>query len=435
VESAFSSIDPVPLATASLAQAHKAILKDGSSVVLKVLKPGILDQLHADLGILLELAGLLERHFADLGFSPVDVSKEFAEEVEREIDYISEANATEKLRRYFLDDREISFPKVYRELSTAKVLTLEFVDGLPLADGGAAAISKEARNIAVKAIVRAVFRQCLEFGFFHADPHPGNIFVLKNGTVCFIDCGMIGQVDSITAGQVAKLCHVVVKGDVDACVDALLGLTDSDPRIGRNRSLRTDVSKLVAQFHGGTLETLHVGVILVDFFELLRKHDIRCPSDLVFLIKALSTVESVAEELDPGFDVIGYSQPFLEKVIKRQYGVKAILGRAENALVDYAELAERLPQNINNLLDRFISERFAIHLEHKGLTALTHSIRHMGSYLSQSLIASSVLVGSAILVLADKVGGESGTPTFVGTIGFSFSFFYILILIVGSWRK
>jgi len=431
----FTSIDPNPIGAASLAQTHRAKLVTGESVVLKILRPGIRSQLDTDISILREIARLSESRFANLGFSPMEVCAEFTAELERETDYLREASSTERLAALFLSDNGIKFPRVYRHACTGSVLTLEEIDGILISHCTPLMLDKTIRRNVVENATRAVFRQCLEFGFFHADPHPGNIFILGDGAICFVDCGMTGHLEERTSQDIARLCNAIVNSDLDEIIDVIRSLTSADPALMRSRSFRNDLWQLVSQFQQGTLESLNVGSLLSEFFSLLRRYHIRCPSDLVYLIKALTTIESVAASIDPSFDLITYVQPYLERLIRRRYSAKALANRARRATAGYLELLEDLPSNLKNLVEQLLNDRFQVHLEHRGLHDLTDTLIGVGKKLSSAVTLAALLVGSSILILADALKGTGPTiASAVGAVGYAISSAAALSSMIAFWR-
>ncbi|MED5506362.1 MAG: AarF/UbiB family protein, partial [Planctomycetota bacterium] len=229
VDDIFASIEEKPIAAASMAQAHRATLASGEQVVLKILRPGIEETLLADMEILRFIASVVDDYFENMGFEPVEVADEFARELKREIDLLQEGRSTENLKNAFSDDPEIDFPKVYWEATTKRVLCIEEVHGTLLARADLDSMAAETRRKVVENGSRAVFKMTLEMGFFHADPHPGNIFVKDDGAIVFIDCGMVGHVDLETRMHIAELVYGVTKNDADEVMHCALALADMDP--------------------------------------------------------------------------------------------------------------------------------------------------------------------------------------------------------------
>ncbi len=414
----FRAIDPKPLAAASMAQVHCATMANGDAVVLKVLKPGIHEILQADMDVLHEIARFTEKHFSNMGYSPTEVVHEFSRELQREVNFEHEGRSTDRLRQYFAEDPNISFPKVYWEATTSSVLTLERVNGVLLSKLDLENTPVEEKRELVKHGADAVFRMCLEFGFFPADPHPANIFALPGGKVCFIDCGMTGRVDKRTTLQLAELVEAVIKGNLDSTIRVAINMTDADPSLRYNRSFRTDAWDFIANFEHASIEDLDMPALLDQFFELLRRHHVRCPGDLVFLIKALTTIQGVGREIDPHFHVVGYIRPHVERLVRSRYGWSATRRRLMRAGRSYAEFIEDLPEDLRSLLTQFRRREFAFSLEHKGLDRLNDNIEHASRNIAMALLCAGLIVASSIIVLAASGQVHAAVFSGLGLIGF-----------------
>ncbi len=426
VDKIFRKIDPAPLAAASIAQVHRAELHDGTKVVLKILRPDVESIIESDLQILAWLAEFAEERFADLGYSPVKVVEQFSDELKREIDMRQEGRATDRLRRAFEENENVSFPRVYWQASTQHVLALEEIHGTSLSKVKKQELSPETRRNIVKYGTDAVFRQCFEIGFFHADPHPGNLFLLEDGTLCFIDCGMTGHIDPRTAGQLSDLIRAVVDQDLDQVVRIVIALADADPSISDDRSFRADAWEFIARFDDVSLKNLHMGNLLQDFFDRLRKHKIRCPSDIVFLIKAITTIEGVGEWLDPEFDVVEHVNPYLNSLVRDRYGFTALRKRVQNSLIGYSQFLEELPDQARSMLLNLRKNRVTVNLEHRGLENLRNTIDHASDTIAHSVFVGSLILGSAVLLLADSVAGERGLMSIFAAFGFAIAIFMIV---------
>ena len=431
----FAYIDPERLASASMAQVHRATLIDGTKVVVKVLRPGIHDEIRTDLDILSGLAEFAERHFEEMGYSATEVVQEFSRELEREVDLSHEGRSTDRLREYFKNDPKISFTKIYWAATTKNILTMDEVDGTQLSKVNPEDLSLELREQLAANGTDAIVRQCLEFGFFHADPHPGNIFIRDDGSICFIDCGMTGHIDESTAEELANLIIGVDSADLEKVLGVIRNLTQSDPQIFTERRLRSETWDLISRFQQSSFEKLHFGEVLRDFFDLMGRNNIRLPSDIVFLTKAITTIEGVGAWLAPEFDVVGRMQPYVKQLVERRYGYKGIKKRTERTLLQYAELAEELPGEIQGFLAQLRGNHFSVNLEHKRLDRLTNTLEHASANISISLVILGLFTAAAILVLAGSVAPQGGQVfQTLGTVGIIAGLVGILILMVRFFR-
>jgi ubiquinone biosynthesis protein len=410
----FSSIEEDPLAAASIAQVHKATLIDGTRVVIKVLRPGARALIEEDMDLVEMLAQLLQQYFSDLGYSPTAVAKEFSRELHKEINFIIEGQSTDRLRRYFEDDANISFPIIHWPATTRNVLTMQEIRGRLLSSVKPEDLSPKERRSIVANGTDAVFKQCLRFGFFHADPHPGNIFLLPESKLCFIDCGMTGRLDRKTTDQLINLVAATIKGDVDRLCRVVLELTSVDPAVIESREFRLELRHLSGQFQNTDLEHLNITGLLSDFFAMLQRFHIQCPSDLMLLTKALTTIEGVAEQFDPSFDVLAHVEPQIQEIVTRRYSMGAIRSRIGKTLVNSLELLEDLPEEMQRFLDHAKHSRFTLNLELKRIEHLSETMDTSSRIMGIAMIIAALIVGSSILILADSMSDKSG---FIGTLG------------------
>jgi ubiquinone biosynthesis protein len=413
----FSSIEEAPLAAASMAQVHRATLTDGSDVVLKVLRPGNRKLVEDDMALLEWLAQFVEDYFSNLGYSPVAVAAEFSREITKEMNFLQEAQATDKLRRYFEHDPNISFPKVYRDASTRNVLTLEEIKGRPLSSVDPKSLLPEERRRIVANGTDAVFKQCLRYGFFHADPHPGNIFLLPEQKLCFIDCGMTGHLDKKTAEQLIDLVAAISEGNIDRLCRVVVELTDVDPAVTDRRDFRSDAQSMASTFQDADLKQLDISRLLSDFFAMLQRYQIICPSDLILLTKALTTIEGVAEHFDPTFNVLAHVEPQIREVVTKRYGFTALRDRMQKSMNDYVELIENLPLDILRIMDQVRNNRLTLNLEMKRIEHLADKMDLSSRLMGISMIISALIVGSSILILADSLSKKPGFLGILGIIG------------------
>ena len=428
----FQSVDPDPIAAASMAQAHRATLANGDAVVLKILRPGIRDMIAGDMDALRFLAKLAEEHLPSMGFDPVPTVEEFARELSRETDLTNEGRATERLARMFEDDERISFPTVFWDATTKDVLCESVAPGDLLADVQPEALSSEVRRAIVTNGSRAVFHQTLEVGFFHADPHPGNIFYQPDGSLTFIDCGMTGFVDEATRLRLAEIVYGVVKNDPDMVMRAALLVADADPDSIDLRAARSDVQQLVGRFVGVPLERIDLGGVLDEFFQTLRRHDLRCPPDIVLLIKAMGTIEGVATKIDPTFDLVGFTQPYIEKLLKSRFSPKAVARRVREVSMELVNLAETAPGEISSLFRRLRKNRFRVQLDLVAIEDLVGGLEDASERLSYAVLIAALVVASSVLVLASRGGGIA---FHLGVAGFVVSATLAFVLLASGWLR
>ncbi|MCC5874844.1 MAG: AarF/ABC1/UbiB kinase family protein [Candidatus Sumerlaeia bacterium] len=433
VDEVFAFIDEEPIAAASIAQAHRARLVDGTEVIIKVLRPGIEELVVTDLEVLEDIAEFTERHFASIGFSPSNVVKEFSRQINRETDLFHEARATERLHEEFKDTPGIHFTPIYWEATTRRVLAMREVKGQLLSRLKPGDLDPAVARQVVKNGTTAVFRMCLEIGFFHADPHPGNIFALEDGSICFIDCGMVGHVEVKTREDLLELVSSVLSRDLDRVLRSVIALSDAESGMERDRAFRADAWEIVSRFHVGNLERLDIAELLESFFTLLRDHKITCPSDLVFLIKALTTIQGVGELLDPEFDFVTHLQPRMRNLMRRQYGPGAIRKRLMRSLMGYIEVVEKLPIELRSLTGALHSRNFSVGLDIKGLEELRHILEKSAKIISIALILAAMIIGTSI---------HSRSPDIWGTLFGVFGLMTLAIaalfcgwLVLGLFRK
>ena len=417
LELLFETIEEKPLAAASMAQVHRARLITGERIVIKVLRPGNRLRIEEDVSLLEGLAQIVEQYFTDLGYSPIEVAKEFSRELLKEANLIQEGQSTERLKRYFEDGPEVQFPRVHWNATTRNVLALEEIDGKPLSAINYNDLSPELRRKIVANATKAVFKQCLKYGFFHADPHPGNIFLLEDETLCFIDCGTTGHLDKKTAEQLVDLVAGVIKGNIERICRVVIELTDVDPVVTERRDFQAELQHLINQVQETPLENIDIATLLSDFFAMLQRYKIRCPSDLLLLVKALTTIEGVAAEIDPSFDVLAHVEPEIEEVVTNRYGISAIRKRMQKTMVNYLLLLEDIPNDVQRFLDHARHHRFTLNLELMRIEHLAAKIDLSSRMMGMAMIIAALIVGSSILLLADRLSAEQGFLGILGIVG------------------
>ncbi len=426
----FTSIEETPLAAASMAQVHRATLRSGEQVVIKVLRPGSRQLVEEDMALLETLSQVVEQYFSNLGYSPVAVVKEFSRELAKEINLIYEGHSTDRLRRYFENDPNIHFPKVYWTATTRNILTLEEIQGRLLSTISPDGLTPQERRAIVAKGTDAVFKQCLRFGFFHADPHPGNIFLLTDGSICFIDCGMTGQLDRKTTEQLIDLVAGVIQGDIEKLCRVVIELTDTDPAKTDRRDFRADLQHLISHFQNADLQHIDISTLLTEFFAMLQSYHLQCPSDLLLLTKALTTIEGVAAHFDPTFDVLSHVEPQIQEIVINRYGIHAIKDRLEKAATGYFQLFEDIPKDVQRFLDHVRHRRFTLNLEMRRIEHMADKIELASRVMGIAMIIAALIVGSSILILADQLADQQGLLGNMGLFGLALAGVYAVGFVI-----
>lgn len=429
----FREIEPEPIAAGTIAQAHGATLADGRRVVLKVLRPGIHERIEGDLHALGVLARYAEDHFSSLGFSPTGVLREFSRQLRRELDLRIEARSTARLAQMFEDDPGIAFAEVFFEQSTREVLCVERIDAAVLSRLELSTLAPDARRAVVENGARAVMRMCLAEGFFHADPHPGNIMVRDDGRIVFIDCGMCATVTEETRTLIADLVVAVVDRKPAAVLAAALQIGHVDvARIDR-RALEIETTELVDAFVGVPLEQVDLAAVMQQFFDMLRRTGIECPPDLVLLVKAMATIQSVGASVDPDFVLVPYARPHLEKLVASRFTTGALKDRLVSSMLGYARTIERLPADVADIVQRIRENRIGLNLALDGLDDFTETVGQASANVAYALLLSALLLSSSVLVLASD-GGLNRILYWLGTAGSFVSFTLAFALLVRNFR-
>ncbi len=425
-KSMFASIEETPIGDGSMAQVHRATTKDGKHIVLKILRPNIEKIVRSDLQVLEGVASILNKHGAKLGFNPKEVIDTFAEALENELDLRHEADSTKMLKSMTADDAA-TFPNVFTGLSTKRILAIEEVHGVELTKWKKENYTQEQRDKIVANGAHAVVKQTLEVGFFHADPHPGNIFILKKEKLCFIDCGMTGRVEESMRQDLAMLLYGVSEDNLDTVTKAFLRLGDISVDDIDERMLRKDLQDFIERFTEGPLGDVDMGSMLTAFLEGLRKFNVKCPGDLILMIKALITIEGVGKELSPNFNLVDSAKPTIAKLVKSQFCFGAIKTRSEASALLWAQLAERLPDDATRMLDRIRRNKVRLNIDVESVEHMSEAIDRSSKNVSWALIISALIVGSSIMVLANR-SDSMDLRAALGLIG------YLFAGTLGVWR-
>ncbi|HDZ23582.1 MAG TPA: AarF/ABC1/UbiB kinase family protein [Desulfobacteraceae bacterium] len=400
IDEVFEYFDKVPMASASIGQVHRARLTDGEEVVVKIQRPDIRKTVEVDLEIILHLASLMERHLKEMEIHrPTLIVEEFAGSLEKELDYLVEASQQELFAAQFLNDSNVYVPKIYRETSTSRILTMEYISGIKASE---IALLEEAgldrREIARRGF-DLIMKQIFVHGFFHADPHPGNIFILPDNVICYLDFGMMGRLMRESREKFADLIMSIVRRDERKAADALLSLTISDKEPNRSL-LERDVAAFIAQHFYRPLNELDLGKLLQQLLEMAARHRLRIPADLFLMFKALSTVEGLGKVLDPDFDAMEQAAPFVKRVQLERLHPKRMAGDMVDSGAELIHLLTEIPGEVREILKQAREGKIKIEFEHRGLEPMLSTHDRISNRLAFSIVLASLIIGSSLIVLS-----------------------------------
>jgi ubiquinone biosynthesis protein len=433
-EALFESFDQEPIASASIGQVHKAVLPDGEEIAVKIQRPGIQKTIEVDLEIMLHLATLMERHIEELAIQrPVKIVEEFARTLEREIDYKTEATNMERFARNFLDDPAVYTPKVYHDLTTERVLTMEFVEGIKVSeteDIDAAGLDR--KQITSRGAV-FFLKQIFDYGFFHADPHPGNIFVLPNNVICLLDYGMVGTVDKYTREDFVELVDSVVRQDESRATQMLLKLTrsDEDPDA---RLLEREVGDFMGRHLYKPLKDIEIGKLLQHLLDLASRHRLMIPADLFLMMKGLSQIEGVGLQLDPEFDMVSHTAPFIERVKIARFAPQRISDDLLRIATELVQFIQKFPRDMLDITRLIRQQKLSLKFENQSLETMLGTYDQISNRISFSIIIAALIVGSALIVISETPPLFYGI-SLIGIIGFLAAALMGIWLLVAIIRK
>ena len=422
----FDSFDEEPLASASIGQVHRARLLDGEAVAVKVQRPGIRRIIEVDLEIMLHLATLMERNIEEMALHrPVRIIQEFAKTLEKEIDYTIEATSMERVARQFLDDPAIYIPMVFRDTTTSRVLTMEFVDGVKISELERLEAAGLDRKMITERGANFYLRQIFDHGFFHADPHPGNIFALPGNVICLLDFGMMGIVDRQTREDFVDLVDAVVHRDESRTSRVILRLTDWDDEPDR-QALDRDVSDFLGRHLYKPLKDIKIGKLLQDLLEVASRHQLRIPPDIFLMMKALATVEGVAVMLDPDFDMISTAAPFIERVKLARYEPQRLTGDVLRVAGELLHFVHQFPKDVLEITRLLRQRKLSVRVEQKDLANVLATHDQISNRIAFSIIIAALIIGSSLIII-------SGIPPLFHGISLIGIIFFFAAAVMGIW--
>ncbi len=422
IHAVFPYFEEDPIASASIGQVHIAKLKNGKKVVVKVQKPNVEKIIEYDISILYDVANLIEGYMPEARqFGPKLLVSEFAKTIRREQNYRREARNATRFRQNFRGVDILYVPEVEWKYNSRKVLVLEYIEGKRFNDFLDSKPTVASKKMIAKRINNIYMKMILEDGFFHADPHPGNIIIRKDNVVSLVDFGMVGYIDHELRSQIVNLLYALAREDTEKTIASFIdiGVLSDDTNI---RYFRSDFHEVLHEYYNTELKEVHVSEMFHDILEVVRTHKVRLPHNFLYLLKVIGEIESLCQKLDPEFNLTKNMGPFLRKLLKEQADPKYLVKNIHEGLMSFNDFIWKTPKRFNNIFDKLEHGKLKLEFEHKGLEQTNRHLENASNKITFSVIIAAIIMGSSLLIHGDGV-----IMSFIGIMG------YLLAAFLGFW--
>jgi ubiquinone biosynthesis protein len=399
VDEAFASFDENPAAAGSIAQVHRGIMTDGRAVAVKIRRPNVEAAIEADVILLETLAAWWEEQQPDARrYQPVEVMRQLRKSLAREVDFTAEARAQQRFADSFRASEAIVVPRVHAAFTRPSLLVMDWIEGVAASDMQAVDAAGLDRNLLAERGADAVLKMVLVDGFFHADPHPGNVIFLAGNRVALVDFGMVGWISVKRRDELVDLLAAVAERDPDAMRNVLLGWADGH-RVNAER-FAEDLGRLLHLYEHAALREIHLGTLLSEIAGVMREHHLVLPADLALLFKALITLEGLGTRLVPRFRLVEYVTPWVRRLVAERWDPRVVAGRFSGAVREAGRALRAAPRLIEALSRRLGDDGVAIRLEMREIDNFSHHVERSVNRLVIGIVTAALIVGSAILMSA-----------------------------------
>ena len=432
----FRDLETRAQGSASIAQVHRAKLQDGTPVVLKIRRPGVRAKLDADLRILRQVAELIESEIPEARrYQPVEIAKQFTQALEREADFATETRNIERFAKNFAGDPNVVIPRIYPEYTSDVLLVQEHVDGIPATDPAAVDAAGLDRKALAAVGVDAFLKMILIDGFFHADPHPGNVFYLPGNRMVIIDFGMVGRLSPQRRAQVIDLLGGLARMAEEPMIDVLLDWA-GDAYVDEAK-LAADVNEMVFDYEGVPLKDIRAGHAIRQFAAIVREHSIVLPSDLSLMFKTLITLEGLGRQYDPDFHITDHLTPLVRSALAERYKPNELVRRGRSALTEFMNVVGGVPRDLARFLREARRGKTRIDLDLKRLDSFGRQLDNTLDRVTVGIMTASLVIGSAIVMTVQDGPVFLGVPVLpaLGLFGYLLAFLNSVWIVYGIWRS
>jgi ubiquinone biosynthesis protein len=433
IDEVFLSIEREPLAAASLAQVHRAVLKDGTRVILKIRRPGIRRIIEADLRLLNRVAEVFESDVPELRrYHPREIFRQFSQSLRAELDFAAEARNAERVADNLLGNQDIKIASIHWEWTGERLNVQEYIQGIPGRDLVSLDQAGLDRKLLAERGAKAVLKMIMEDGFFHADPHPGNVFYLPDNRLAFIDFGMVGRLTEERREQVIVFLYGMVNRMPLKVVEILedwSGVIKTD-----EQALAIEIDAFVDQYSTRPLKDLSLQMMIGDLLAILRDHNLTLPPDLALLVKAYVTLDGFGRHLDPDFNTLVFAAPYLQQLMSDRYRPEMIAKRGWRNLVGIVDLLSAFPKEMHQLLRASRKGALQVDFNVKGIGPYVDKIDVAISRLTMGIVTSALIIGTSIIMTVKSESAVFSLPV-LGFLGYVFAFLGGLWLLFSIWRS
>jgi ubiquinone biosynthesis protein len=402
VDQLFAYFETDAFASASMAQVHRATLHTGEKVAIKVQRPGIKQTILEDIRVMYSLADIFEKRIPSLkSFDPHGLVRSFEESILKELDFIHESVNIQRFTNNIvadLSDKTTHSPKVYRTFTTPRVLVLEFISGIKISDVGQMEAKGYDRKVIARRLALTYIKQVFDYGFFHADPHPGNILVTPGQHICFLDFGMMGVILDRDIEMFGNLFLAVKAKDVKRVIRVLQNMSENSA-IKDMRALEYAINDFVQSYGVNSIHENEMSSVLMQLKDVIVEHGLKVPPHFFLLARSMVTIEGVIHHLDPSLDLLNLARPYLVKSISRKLDPIKMIKKVLSGIYDFGAYMEDFPQDFKNAIKKINSGKIKVDLTHHGVDPMVHTINRVTRQLVMSLLICSLIIGSTLLMI------------------------------------
>ncbi len=435
IEEIYQSFNPGQIAAASIGQVYRATLSGGEEVAVKVMRPGVEEVIETDLAILTSLARFAEKHIKESKFfNPVGFVDEFSRVIRHEIDYAHEAKNADRFYVNFAGSATVKIPKMYWKYTTKHVLTQEYSEGIKISDiAQIEALGLDRKKLSID-LANAYLKMVFEDGFYHADPHPGNILASREGIVIFLDFGMAGHIDPVLHENLANLMIAIRRNDIDFLIDALAEIGLISDAGSESPMLKIKLEELLNKYYSLSTKFIDPTAFLRDLIDVFAKTKGKIPTNIMLLSKTLMIRDEISRKLDPEHNFAELTEPYVQKMIEERTKASYIMQEVAKTIWDFAHLIKTFPKKVNHILTKAEKGTLRYELEHQGLDNFIEEIDIMSNRLSFSMIIAALIVGSSLIIQTRMSPSLFGVPL-LGIIGFFLAGFLGIGLLISILRS